>query len=99
MGIGKKITSCSQSFDKITTEEGCTIEGQDACEYMNNYYGLNGELLAKQFNSNWTSSDNAGRFPSSKKHFEIAFIPLQIVKLLVSEIESHQVSKELAQSY
>ena len=43
LGIGKKATSCSQSFDKITTEEGCTIEGQDACEYMNNYYALNGE--------------------------------------------------------
>ena len=55
------------------------IEGQDACDYINDYNTLNGERLAMYFNSKW----NCGTVPHVGRNCAIT-TPVDVVELTLN---------------
>ena len=85
LGLSEKKGGNAQSFSRVKNVHGEILEGDAACNYMSEYYAMNGERLAKQFDTDW----DANKFSVQKPLdcFNLKFIPMDIVEKLVKKIE------------
>ena len=86
--LSDKKPKCSQVFSRVKNEEGEILEGADACSFMSNYYAQNGVKLASKFEDvNQTSRLESTFTPHVGPEFKFNFIPLEVVRRLVKDIE------------
>ena len=81
LGFGQKSKSSSKLFDEIKMDNGVIIEGQDACDYINDYNTHNGETLVMHFDSKW----NCGTVPHVGTNCAIT-TPLDVLELTLHAV-------------
>ena len=87
-GLGK--AKSKKGIEKIVNELGLELQNLDAAEFMNEYYTEAGPKLAEKINTPWEASQNLKGHTCT---FKFEFVPENLVKKLVSDI---QISKSSA---
>ena len=90
LGLNEKKSACSHSFTRVRNAMGQIVEGELACNYMNEYYAMNGERLANNFNLVWNESMFS--VPTPLEVFSLNFIPMNVVEKLVKNIDTSKSS-------
>ena len=81
-GLGKG--KSKKSLSEIITDDGVSLKGSGAANYMNEYYTNAGPNLASKFSDSWSPDDCK---IDGDHHFSFGFITEQVVSKLVSEIK------------
>ena len=88
LGLSDKKSKCSSGFSRIKNDEGEFLEGAEACSFMSKYYAQNGVNLASKFKDVARAQNPEITFiPHVKSEFKFNFIPLDVVRRLVKDIE------------
>ena len=93
LGLSDKKPKCCQGFSRVKNDSGVVVEGAEACSFMSNYYAQNGVKLASKFkrvdsnNINNNNNMNNTFVPHVTSEFDFNFIPLEVVRKLIREIE------------
>ena len=90
LGLNEKKAGNNQNFSRIRDDLGNILEGEAACTYMSEYYAMNGENLAKNFNTLWDKNKFSCEKPNGC--FNLNFIPMNVVETLVRKIDTSKTS-------
>ena len=90
LGLNGKKSGGGQNFSRVRNEDGDILDGENACNYMSEYYARNGERLAKEFNTVWDSSMFSSMKPAEQ--FHLKFIPMDVIEKLVKNIDTSKSS-------